>query len=340
MLGLSLPDGAEASFPLVPFHSATQPPQSRPPRRPRRGALVAGSESQPVPEHLRVRSAAGLSPAPRFQAALPGRLRGVSPFSTAPAGRREPRRLRLERPALRPPRPAAAGGAPEEPDLPPSPPRARPSGSCSCASCSFVAAAAAAARAPLLPRPGSPRVPRLPPPPAWESAGSAYLGDLLEGEGGVAVAGSPEQIRVGSRHVGRRELSRAGPGAGPRPLRSHAPRSSQDGAAGRPKGAGGFPGAVIQRGEARGAKAPAQAPAQAGCCAAPLGTLWGRIQGHPSAPHAPAAPPSLAPSTRGRRPGSSAHTAPERRGARVPGGAMRLGSRPTNIWNKQAPSRS
>lgn len=183
-----------------------------------------------------------------------------------------------------------------------------------------------------------PRFPHSSPPHPWESAAVPlpYLGDLLEGKGCVAIAGSPKEIRVGSSCVRRRELSKEAPAPGDRLTRSHGAGSNEDGADEKRGSSGGFPRAVIHERKVRGPRL------QTGFCGDPMRTLWGRIRGHPGVPHAPLAPPSVALRRAAGDGGASTHTASEseRRGARVPGGAVRLGTRPTNIWNKQPPSRS
>lgn len=136
----------------------------------------------------------------------------------------------------------------------------------------------------------SPRFTHSSPPHPWESAvvPLPYLGDLLEGKGCVAIAGSPKEIGVGSSCVRGRELSKEAPAPGDRLTRSHGAGSNEDGAAVKRGSSGGFPRAVIHERKVRGPRL------QNGFCGDPLRTLWGRIRGHPGAPHAPLAPPSVA----------------------------------------------
>lgn len=117
---------------------------------------------------------------------------------------------------------------------PPPPPRAQPSRSC-CFCLLLLCGGGCPAH--IFPGTGSPQLLPLPPPRPWESAFApfSYLGDLFEGKGSVAVAGSPEQIRVGSSRVRRREFSQDAPSPRDRPIRSHAPRSNEDGAGGEAK---------------------------------------------------------------------------------------------------------
>lgn len=111
----------------------------------------------------------------------------------------------------------------------------------------------------------------------------------------MAVAGSPEKIRTGrssSRRRRRRELSQEAPGPRDRPSRSHAPGSNGDDAGGARRRGAGLPGAIIiiiiiHGGGEEGQGPRLEAAAAGGCGGEPLRTLWGRIRGHPSAPHAP-----------------------------------------------------